>query len=91
MFFQSITCCRRENVKVMADRIKLMRQKIYEKLKSLGTPGSWEHLVQQIGMFGYTGLNGMLLLCVRMTLTVTKIPCIESIVSIKQSLCVTQA
>ena len=64
MFFQSITCCRRENVKVMADRIKLMRQKIYEKLKSLGTPGSWEHLVQQIGMFGYTGLNGMLLLCI---------------------------
>jgi len=47
----------RENVKLMSDRIKLMRQKIYEKLKSLGTPGSWEHLVQQIGMFGYTGLN----------------------------------
>ncbi|XP_067951629.1 aspartate aminotransferase, cytoplasmic-like [Watersipora subatra] len=47
----------KENVKVMADRIKLMRQKLYEKLRSLGTPGTWEHIVQQIGMFSFTGLN----------------------------------
>lgn len=36
-----------------------MRQKLFEKLKSLGTPGSWEHIVQQNGMFSYTGLNGL--------------------------------
>lgn len=46
-------------MRVMADRIKLMRQKLYEKLKSLGTPGTWEHVVKQTGMFSFTGLNRM--------------------------------
>ncbi|KAF6037580.1 hypothetical protein EB796_004114 [Bugula neritina] len=41
----------------MATRIKLMRQKLYQKLVVLGTPGSWEHVVQQNGMFFYSGLN----------------------------------
>ena len=85
MFFQSITCCRRENVKVMADRIKLMRQKIYEKLKSLGTPGSWEHLVQQIGMFGYTGLNGMLSPFIFMTIAWLNLSTTTPMVYISQS------
>lgn len=29
-----------------------------EKLEELGTPGTWTHITQQIGMFSYTGLNG---------------------------------
>lgn len=45
-------------MKMMADRIKLMRQKLHERLKSQGTPGNWDHIVQQNGMFSYTGLNG---------------------------------
>ena len=45
-------------VKTMADRIKLMRQKLFDKLRALGTPGNWEHIVNQSGMFSYTGLNG---------------------------------
>jgi aspartate aminotransferase len=47
----------REHVKNMAARILAMRQGLYTKLKSRGTPGSWEHIIQQNGMFSYTGLN----------------------------------
>ncbi|XP_029645984.1 aspartate aminotransferase, cytoplasmic-like [Octopus sinensis] len=46
-----------ESVKVMANRIKEMRKQLYEKLKSLETPGTWEHIITQIGMFSFTGLN----------------------------------
>uniref|UniRef100_UPI00358FD994 aspartate aminotransferase, cytoplasmic n=1 Tax=Myxine glutinosa TaxID=7769 RepID=UPI00358FD994 len=41
----------------MAERVKLMRQQLYDKLSQLGTPGTWEHITKQIGMFSYTGLN----------------------------------
>ncbi len=47
-------------MRMMADRILLMRRMLYEKLKALGTPGTWEHIVTQTGMFSYTGLNGKL-------------------------------
>jgi len=35
-----------------------VRQLLFQKLKALGTPGSWDHIVQQNGMFCYTGLSG---------------------------------
>ncbi|CAF5158599.1 unnamed protein product [Rotaria magnacalcarata] len=41
----------------MHERIHSMRQLFYNKLKQLGTPGTWEHIIQQTGMFAYTGLN----------------------------------
>ncbi|XP_016148534.1 aspartate aminotransferase, cytoplasmic-like [Sinocyclocheilus grahami] len=41
----------------MADRVLLMRAQLKEKLKALGTPGTWEHITEQIGMFSFTGLN----------------------------------
>ncbi|XP_046558157.1 aspartate aminotransferase, cytoplasmic-like [Haliotis rubra] len=44
-------------VKTMADRIQQMRQLMYEKLRAKGTPGTWDHIIKQIGMFCYTGLN----------------------------------
>ncbi|XP_051773290.1 aspartate aminotransferase, cytoplasmic [Ctenopharyngodon idella] len=47
----------KDNVKTMADRVLLMRDQLKEKLKALGTPGSWEHITEQIGMFSFTGLN----------------------------------
>lgn len=34
-----------------------MRQALRDKLESLSTPGSWDHITQQIGMFSYTGLD----------------------------------
>ncbi|XP_019718163.1 aspartate aminotransferase, cytoplasmic-like [Hippocampus comes] len=46
-----------DNVKTMADRVLLMRDQLKLKLLSLGTPGTWDHITQQIGMFSFTGLN----------------------------------
>uniref|UniRef100_A0A3B3T386 Aspartate aminotransferase n=1 Tax=Paramormyrops kingsleyae TaxID=1676925 RepID=A0A3B3T386_9TELE len=45
------------NVKTMADRVLLMRAQLKAKLQGLGTPGTWDHITQQIGMFSFTGLN----------------------------------
>lgn len=44
-------------LKVMSDRISSMRQGIYNGLKAAGSKQSWEHIIQQIGMFAYTGLT----------------------------------
>lgn len=42
----------------MAGRIVKCRKLLFNKLRELGTPGTWEHIVNQKGMFGYTGLSG---------------------------------
>ena len=47
----------------MADRIILMRQSLFDKLRALGTPGKWDHIVTQSGMFSYTGLSGKYSAC----------------------------
>ncbi|KAM3624623.1 uncharacterized protein V6R79_025649 [Siganus canaliculatus] len=47
----------KDNVKTMADRVLLMRDQLKSKLQGLGTPGTWDHITQQIGMFSFTGLN----------------------------------
>jgi len=44
-------------IETMSSRIKLMRAGLKERLIKLGTPGTWDHITQQIGMFSYTGLN----------------------------------
>lgn len=44
-------------MKTMADRVLLMRDQLKAKLQGLGTPGTWDHITQQIGMFSFTGLN----------------------------------
>ncbi|KXJ14640.1 aspartate aminotransferase, cytoplasmic isoform X3 [Exaiptasia diaphana] len=46
-----------ENVKTMGDRIIEMRNLLLSKLKELGTPGTWNHIADQKGMFSFTGLN----------------------------------
>jgi len=43
----------------MAERIKQMRQELYTALRANGTPGTWEHIINQTGMFSYTGLTRM--------------------------------
>lgn len=40
-------------VKGMADRIISMRDRLYDTLVSLKTPGEWGHIKSQIGMFRY--------------------------------------
>jgi aspartate aminotransferase len=47
----------KDTVKMMAERIQAMRKLLFEKLKANGTPGTWDHVVQQSGMFSFTGLN----------------------------------
>ncbi|GAD98570.1 hypothetical protein FG03981.1 [Paecilomyces variotii No. 5] len=41
----------------MSARIKNMRQMLRDELMFLGTPGNWDHITSQIGMFSYTGLT----------------------------------
>jgi aspartate aminotransferase, cytoplasmic len=42
---------------VMVNRIKTMRKSLHEQLVHLKTPGNWDHIVTQIGMFSYTGMT----------------------------------
>eukprot|EP00898_Chlorokybus_atmophyticus_P006942 jgi/Chlat1/7249/Chrsp58S06902 len=44
-------------LKGMADRIISMRHQLFDALKAKGTPGDWSHILKQIGMFTFTGLN----------------------------------
>lgn len=41
----------------MADRIKEMRKLMYNKLRQKKTEGKWTHILEQIGMFSFTGLT----------------------------------
>ncbi|KAJ0091699.1 hypothetical protein Patl1_13266 [Pistacia atlantica] len=45
-------------LKAMADRIISMRKQLFDALSARGTPGDWSHIIKQIGMFTFTGLNG---------------------------------
>ncbi|KAL2479786.1 Aspartate aminotransferase 3 [Abeliophyllum distichum] len=44
-------------LKAMADRIISMRKQLFDALQARGTPGDWSHILKQIGMFTFTGLN----------------------------------
>jgi len=46
-----------KEVKVMADRIKSMRQQLKDGIKASGSTHNWDHITNQIGMFAYTGLT----------------------------------
>lgn len=45
------------NLKTMSGRIIDMRKALRSKLEELGTPGKWNHITDQIGMFSYTGMT----------------------------------
>ncbi|KAK4699888.1 hypothetical protein P7C70_g6367, partial [Phenoliferia sp. Uapishka_3] len=47
----------KKDIVVMATRIKEMRAALFDAVVKAGTPGSWEHIVEQQGMFSYTGLS----------------------------------
>lgn len=46
-----------ENLREMSGRIKDMRKALREKLEEMKTPGTWNHITDQIGMFSFTGLT----------------------------------
>ncbi len=45
------------DLQTMSQRIILNRKSLKENLIKLGTPGNWDHITNQIGMFSFTGLN----------------------------------
>lgn len=47
----------KENLQTMSGRIITMRKALRGKLEELGTPGQWNHITDQIGMFSFTGLS----------------------------------
>eukprot|EP00092_Neocalanus_flemingeri_P032130 GFUD01034921.1.p1 GENE.GFUD01034921.1~~GFUD01034921.1.p1 ORF type:complete len:410 (+),score=106.21 GFUD01034921.1:39-1268(+) len=47
----------RECIKVMSSRIIDMRAGLRKRIEDLRTPGDWNHITTQIGMFSYTGLT----------------------------------
>jgi len=44
-------------LKLMSNRIVDMRTALRNAIEAKGTPGTWNHITDQIGMFTYTGLN----------------------------------
>ncbi|RCK59576.1 Aspartate aminotransferase, cytoplasmic [Candida viswanathii] len=46
-----------DEVAAVTKRMKSLRQQVYEELKSLGTPGGWSNVVEQNGLFWYSGLT----------------------------------
>jgi aspartate aminotransferase len=46
-----------EDLIEMSERIKNMRHLLRSGLEAKGTPGNWEHVTTQIGMFSYLGLT----------------------------------
>jgi aspartate aminotransferase len=56
-----------ENLRTMSGRIISMRKALQGKLEELGTPGTWNHITDQIGMFSFTGLSEKQVLKLRET------------------------
>ena len=46
-----------EDLLTMSGRVKKMRKCLKQELDRLQTPGTWDHIVNQIGMFSFTGLT----------------------------------
>jgi len=47
----------KDNLLTMSGRINQVRDLLFKELKALNTPGTWDHILNQIGMFTYTGLS----------------------------------
>ncbi|KAK5081576.1 Aspartate aminotransferase, cytoplasmic [Lithohypha guttulata] len=46
-----------EDLRTMSGRIIEMRKAVKAELEKLNTPGNWDHITSQIGMFSFTGLT----------------------------------
>ncbi len=54
-----------DNLRTMSGRIIDVRNMLRSKLEELGTPGTWNHITDQIGMFSFTGLTEKQVLKIR--------------------------
>lgn len=52
-----------ECLQTMVERLKVVRQGLKERLEKLGTPGNWNHVTTQTGMFSFTGLTSKQVAC----------------------------
>lgn len=50
---------RKQSLRMLVERMMLIREKLKEKLRIQGTPGSWEHLTAQSGTRSFIGLLRM--------------------------------
>jgi len=48
---------RKDSIKSMYNRLQHMRKILFQKLQLLATPGSWNHIPEQVGMFSCIGLT----------------------------------
>ncbi|KAL5601377.1 uncharacterized protein BROUX77_005626 [Berkeleyomyces rouxiae] len=55
----------KDNLRTMSGRIIAMRTALRNKLEELKTPGTWNHITDQIGMFSFTGLSPAQVLRIR--------------------------
>jgi aspartate aminotransferase, cytoplasmic len=46
-----------DDLRTMSGRIIAVRQQLRQKLEARNTPGAWDHITRQIGMFSFTGLS----------------------------------
>jgi len=46
-----------DDLKMMSGRMQQMRVGLHKNLKDLGSEHNWDHVINQIGMFAFTGLN----------------------------------
>ena len=42
----------------MSNRVQIMRKLLYQKLNINEAPGTWEHVLNSVGLFFLSGLNG---------------------------------
>ncbi|KAK2493244.1 hypothetical protein MC885_020906, partial [Smutsia gigantea] len=47
----------KQSLKGVVENTMLIREKVKEKLRLLGTPGSWDHITEQNGTHSYLGLD----------------------------------
>ncbi|XP_062069803.1 putative aspartate aminotransferase, cytoplasmic 2 [Lepus europaeus] len=47
----------KQSLKGIMESIMLIKEKVKERLRLLGTPGSWDHITEQNGTHGYLGLT----------------------------------
>uniref|UniRef100_A0A8C0ZS57 Putative aspartate aminotransferase, cytoplasmic 2 n=1 Tax=Castor canadensis TaxID=51338 RepID=A0A8C0ZS57_CASCN len=47
----------KQNLKRLVENIMLIKEKVKEKLRLLRTPGSWNHITEQMGTHAYLGLS----------------------------------
>jgi aspartate aminotransferase len=53
------------DLRTMSGRIIEMRNSLKAELDRLGTPGNWDHITGQIGMFSFTGISEKQVLAIR--------------------------